>query len=258
MAQPVVNVIGHVLRGNCPEPALLFHVLAPPIADAQHTYLVLPTLPSRPACTPSRHWLVANPSMDDKMISGMNDLIEAILSGDDVRAEWALPTIVAYGDVAVSALARQMAGAHADARWWIARTLAAIPTPQSVSLLTQMIDDCDSDVRACAAMALGELHAAEGADALIAHLADESAHVAEVCTMALSRLGTAAVSALVRALQDGDSLTRIRAAKALAPIESHEAIPALIHALDDDNAIVTYYAEDALMRMGVGTVLLKP
>jgi HEAT repeat protein len=196
--------------------------------------------------------------MDDTTTCGMNDLIEAILSGDDARAERALPAIAAYGDVAVSLLARQMAGAHADARWWIARTLAAIPTPQSVLLLIQMMDDHDSDVRACAAMALGELSAAEGADALIAHLADESAHVAEICTMALSRLGTTAVSALVRALQNSDSPTRIRAAKALVPIESHEAIPALIHALDDENAIVSYYAEDALLRMGVGTVLLKP
>jgi HEAT repeat protein len=196
--------------------------------------------------------------MDDQMTLGIDDLIEAILSGDDAQAELALPIIVTYGDAAVSTLAQQMAGAHADARWWIARTLAAIPTPQSVSLLTQMMDDRDSDVRACAAMALGELHAADGADTLIAHLADESAHVAEVCTVALSRFGAAAVSALVRALQDGDWLTRIRAAKSLAPIESHDAIPALIHALDDDNALVTYYAEDALMRMGVGLVLLKP
>jgi HEAT repeat protein len=247
-----------VLRSNCPEPALLSHVLAPPIADAQHTYLVLLTLLAHPTCTLSPHWSAANPSMDDTMTCRMNDLIEAILSGDDVRAERALPTIAAHGDIAVSALARQIAGAHADARWWIARTLAAIPTPQSVLLLIQMMDDHDSDVRACAAMALGELHAVEGTDTLIAHLTDESAHVAEVCTMALSRLGTAAVSALVHALQDGDSPTRIRAAKALVPIESHEAIPALIHALDDNDAIVTYYAEDALFRMGVGTVLLKP
>jgi len=47
-----------------------------------------------------------------------------------------------------------------------------------------------------------------------------------------SRLGAEAVSALVCALQAGDSSTRIAAAKALAPIESHEAIPALIHALE--------------------------
>ena len=255
--QSAANAIGHVLRSNCLEPALLFHVSALPIADAQHTCLVLPTLPSRLACTCSRHWPVSNPPMDNTTC-GMNDMIEAILSGDDARAERALLTVAAYGDVAVSALVQRMAGADADARWWIARTLAAIPTLQSISLLIRMMDDCNSDVRACAAMALGELGAAEAADALIVHLADESAHVAEVCTVALSRLGTGAVSALLCALQDGDPPVRIRAAKALVPIESHEAIPALIHALDDDNALVTYYAEDALLRMGVGTVLLKP
>jgi HEAT repeat protein len=121
-----------------------------------------------------------------------------------------------------------------------------------------MMDDPASDVRACAAMALGELNAAKGANALIAHLADESALVAEVCTVALSRVGAAAVPALLPALREGDTLTRIRAAKALVPIESHEAIAALIHALDDENAVVTHYAEDALARMGVGMLLVKP
>jgi HEAT repeat protein len=62
----------------------------------------------------------------------------------------------------------------------------------------------------------------------------------------------------LRALQEGVPVERIRAAKALVPIESHEAIPALVHALDDENAIVTHYAEDALERMGVGMVLLQP
>jgi len=105
---------------------------------------------------------------------------------------------------------------------------------------------------------LGELAAADGVDALAAHLADESAHVSEVCAVALSCIGAAAVPALLRALQEGDSLTRARAAKALVPIESQEAIPALIHALDDENAVVTYYAQDALERMGIGMILVKP
>jgi HEAT repeat protein len=42
------------------------------------------------------------------------------------------------------------------------------------------------------------------------------------------------------------------------PIESQEAISALIHALDDENAVVTYYAQDALERMGIGMILVKP
>ena len=63
---------------------------------------------------------------------------------------------------------------------------------------------------------------------------------------------------LLAKLQAGNVLQRIRAAKALVPIESHEAIPALIAALDDENAVVTHYAEEALERMGVGMVLVKP
>lgn len=192
------------------------------------------------------------------MTPGMSQILDAVLSGEDARAEPAVSALaVVGGDEAVSAFAQHLAGAHTDGRWWVARALAVIQTPQSVRLLTEMMGDPAADVRACAAMALGELHAAEGAEALAAHLADESAHVAELCSVALSRIGVPAVPTLLRALQDGGSLTRIRAAKALVPIESHEAIPALFQALDDENAVVTHYAEAALERMGVGMVLLK-
>ena len=196
------------------------------------------------------------------MTREMGDLLKAIVSGEDERAELAVLALSAVGDDgAVSELIRRLPEASSDGRWWIARALAVLPRPQSAATLIELLNDPDSDVRACAALALGELHAlcgAETAGALIAHLADESAHVAEVCTVALCRIGAAAVPGLLRALQEGVPVERIRAAKALVPIESHEAIPALVHALDDENAIVTHYAEDALERMGVGMVLLQP
>jgi len=50
---------------------------------------------------------------------------------------------------------------------------------------------------------------------------------------------------------------RGRAARALAHIADPQSIPALITALDDENPIVEYYADIALQKMGVGTVLLK-
>jgi HEAT repeat protein len=196
------------------------------------------------------------------MTPGMDDLLQAILSGQDERASVALPALAAIDHArVVSELAGQLLEANADGRWWIARTLATISTPQSAATLIQMLNDPDSDVRACAALALGELHTITGeesAEALAAHLADESAHVAEVCTAALGRIGAAAVPTLLRALEQGVPVERIRAAKALVPIESHEAIPALVQALDDGDAIVTFYAQDALERMGVGMVLLQP
>jgi HEAT repeat protein len=192
----------------------------------------------------------------------VNHLVDVFLSGDDAQAEQTLPAIAfADGEQIVSAFERRLSGTDCDGRWWIARALATIQQSQSVALLTQLLNDPDSDVRACAAMALGELHpisGAEGADALAAHLADENAHVAEICTVALWRIGAAAVPILVRKLQAGSPLERIRAAKALVPIESHQAIPALVAALDDVNAVVTHYAEEALERMGVGMVYVKP
>lgn len=192
----------------------------------------------------------------------VNRLVEVLLSSDDPQAEQTIAAIgLADADAVVSALEQRLPGATADERWWIARALAVIPTSQSVALLTRLIDDPDADVRACAAMALGELQAisgAEGAKSLAAHLSDENAHVAELCTVALWRIGAAAVPILLRKLQDGNVLERIRSAKALVSIESQEAIPALIAALDDENAVVTHYAEEALERLGVGMVYVKP
>nr|HID14243.1 hypothetical protein [Anaerolineae bacterium] len=56
----------------------------------------------------------------------------------------------------------------------------------------------------------------------------------------------------------GDLLARVGAARALSIIQPEEAIPALCAALDDPSAIVTYHAEEALERMGVGGVLIQP
>jgi len=192
----------------------------------------------------------------------VNCLVETLLSSDDAQAEQTIAAIgLADAEAVVSALEQRLPGSTADERWWMARALAVIPTPQSVALLIRLMDDPDADVRACAAVALGELQAisgAEGANALAVHLSDENAHVAELCTVALWRIGTAAVPTLLRKLQEGNVLERIRSAKALVPIGSHEAIPALIAALDDENAVVTHYAEEALERLGVGMVYVKP
>ena len=192
----------------------------------------------------------------------IDHLVDALLSGDDERAEQTIPAIaLADAEEVVSALERRLTPISPDERWWVARALAAIPTARSVSILARLMDDPHSDVRACAAMALGELHAIAGTggtEALAAHLDDENAHVAEICAVSLGRVGVPAVPVLLARLQAGNVLQRIRAAKALVPIESHEAIPALIAALDDENAVVTHYAEEALERMGVGMVLVKP
>ncbi len=74
----------------------------------------------------------------------------------------------------------------------------------------------------------------------------------------LARIGPPAVPALIAALQADQSPVRAGAARALSIIQPEDAIPALCTALDDASAIVAYYAEEALERMGVGLLLFRP
>jgi HEAT repeat protein len=64
---------------------------------------------------------------------------------------------------------------------------------------------------------------------------------------------------LIQALEDQTPAVRVQAARALVRIQSRQAIPALIKALDDPEAAVEHYAWEALQRMGVGvTVFFRP
>ena len=64
---------------------------------------------------------------------------------------------------------------------------------------------------------------------------------------------------MIAALGDKTPAVRAQAARALVRIESQQAIPALIRALDDPEPTVEHYAWEALQRMGVGvTVLFQP
>jgi HEAT repeat protein len=67
------------------------------------------------------------------------------------------------------------------------------------------------------------------------------------------------VAGLIRALaQDAQPRVRTHAARALALIGDTSAIPALFKALEDDSAMVQYWVEEGLERMGVGQVYFKP
>ena len=79
-----------------------------------------------------------------------------------------------------------------------------------------------------------------------------------VAADSLARIGSPAVPALIAALQAKVTSVRAGAARALCIIQPEEAVPALCAALDDPSAAVTYYAEEALERLGVGLMLFRP
>ena len=161
-------------------------------------------------------------------------------------------------DAVMPSLRALLADADTDRRWWAARALAAVGIPAARDLLIAALTDPDPDVRACAAQGLGELDAEEAVAGLVRCMADPSPFVSRIAADGLARIGPPAVTALIAALQEGEVLARAGAARALSFIQPEDAIPALYAALDDPSAVVTYYAEEALERMGVGLVFFRP
>jgi len=186
-------------------------------------------------------------------------LLEAFTSGDDDRAEAAALALGRLGDAALPAARDLLSRPNVDARWWATRALGEIGSAAAISLLIEQCADPDPDVRACAIYALGLSgeRAVDAAPTLVQRLADSSMHVGRLAADALARIGSVATPALITLLKEGTPPVRGRAARALAQIADPKSIPALIAALDDESPIVEYYADIALQKLGVGTILLK-
>ena len=189
---------------------------------------------------------------------GLQALLTDLLCGDDDRAEQAAQAIGALGMAAFEIIQPLCADARADHRWWAARTLSQIHSEAAHQALIDLLADADSDVRACAAFALGEAQSEQSIGPLARLLSDSSVFVSAMASDALARIGQLTVPTLIDRLRNGVGLERARAAKALLAILDSRSIPALIAALDDDSPVVEHYASEALTRLGVGTVLIKP
>jgi HEAT repeat protein len=59
-------------------------------------------------------------------------------------------------------------------------------------------------------------------------------------------------------MENGSPQARIEAARALGFIGDARAVPQLFKALDGDSAILEYWADQGLERMGVGMVFFNP
>ena len=75
---------------------------------------------------------------------------------------------------------------------------------------------------------------------------------------ALVAAGPDAVPPLLNIMEYGPQKSRLEAVRALALLEDHRAIPVLFHALDDESALVTHWADQGPQRMGVGMTFFKP
>lgn len=185
----------------------------------------------------------------------MDSLIEFFTSGDEMVCEAKAIALGRQGQAGVVTLEALLAAGEADARFWALRGLWANGSNEAVALLIDALQDKDEMVRSGATLALGEMKARAAVEALAHLLTGDSSASGNHAADALSKIGLAATPVLTEALKHDQPWVRVRAAKALVPIEDRAAIGPLFHVLEDESYLVRHYAELALARMGVGQMV---
>jgi HEAT repeat protein len=187
----------------------------------------------------------------------LDELLADLTSGDETRAENAVPGLVELGEDAFPALRNLLDSADADQRWWALRTLAQAPQPQTEWLLPFLTDSA-AEVRQAAALGLCSHPDETAIKPLIRALSDADSLVSDLARNALVVIGKPAVPSLLEIPGDAQQRARINALRALAEICDYSAIPTLMAALEDDSVMMQHWAEEGLERLGLNMVYLKP
>jgi HEAT repeat protein len=189
----------------------------------------------------------------------MRDLLKELTSGDDARAENAVPALVDLGEEVIPALLDLTRSDDVDSRWWAVRALAASPHAQITDLIP-LLADSSSEVRAAAALALCNHPHESAVEALIHTLADVDSLTAGLAANALVLIGGASVPSLLEIMDKAPTSVRTRsvALRALSEIRDHRAIPIMMKCLGEESAILRYWAQEGLTRLGLDMVYVKP
>jgi HEAT repeat protein len=195
------------------------------------------------------------------MSRAVQDLLQALAGEDDLSAEAAAAGLSgldpALQQQALAALQALLSTPQPDQRWWAARALAALPGAEITPLLLQALEDEDASVRQCALLGL-RLRPDPGAVAgLVAVLDDPDPLARRLAGQALGAIGREAVPRLLEVMAGSQHPARLEAARALATIGDTRAIQALFEALDG-SALLEYWANEGLERMGVGMNFFIP
>ncbi|MBE0408857.1 MAG: HEAT repeat domain-containing protein [Anaerolineales bacterium] len=181
-----------------------------------------------------------------------------LTSGDDDLAEGAVNQLASLGRQSLPLLTEMLSTADADARWWATRALSEINDPRVVPLLLERLNDADESVRHCALVALRLQPAPEAVGHLVKLLGNRDRLLAHLAADALIAIEKAAVPALVDSARNQSQAARLEAMRALARIGDPASIPILFAAYEEQSALMEFWADEGLERMGVGMVFYKP
>jgi len=187
----------------------------------------------------------------------MQDLLDELTSGDDARAENVIPALVELGEAVIPHLLDLTRSGNVDFRWWAVRALAAFPQAQTDDLIS-LLGDSSAEVRAAAALALCNHPHESAVEALIRSLADRDSLAAGLAANALVLIGSASVPSLLEVMSNAPTSVRILALRALSEICDHRAIPTMMKCLSEESAILQYWAQEGLNKLGLNMVYVKP
>lgn len=190
-------------------------------------------------------------------MSSLDALLADLTSGDEMRAEAAVPGLVELGEDAFPALRDLLHSSDADYRWWALRTLAQ-STHARTEWLLPLLNDPVPEVRQAAALGLCSHPDETATSPLVQALSDADSMVSSLACNALVAIGKPAVPFLMEMSAGAPQMARINAIRALAEIGDHRAIPALMAVLEDDSVMIRHWAEDGLERLGLNMVYFKP
>ena len=188
----------------------------------------------------------------------MDTLLANLTSGDETLAQSAMDKLVALGEKALPELEKILGSPDADQRWWAISTAAQIDAVD-VDWLIDALDDESLVVRQSAALGLTGHPCPKAVPALINSLCAPDSMLTTLAANALTAIGTDAVPALLEFNQDPEikASARLGAIRALAEIADTRAIPALMAALEGDSALISYWAEIGLEKLGLDMVYMK-
>ena len=190
-------------------------------------------------------------------VPALQDLLSDLTSGNETRAEKAVPALIELGEEAIPALLDLTRSADVDHRWWSLRVLAQSPQAQA-EWLVPFLSDPAREVRQCAALGLAIKPDDSAVQPLVQALSDEDSMVSSLAVNALVKIGSAAVPALIDVVKSASQSARIHALRALAEIRDHRAIPVMMKVMDEDSVLLQHWAKEGLDRLGLDMVYFKP
>jgi HEAT repeat protein len=190
----------------------------------------------------------------------LQHLMDELTSGDEHRAEAVVQKIAGFGEKAAMLLLELYchSDSNGEVRWWALRAITEIPCEHSKTALTTALGDEDNGVRYCAALGLREQPTAQAIPALVDLLNSPDKLLARLASDALIHSGEEAVPALLAVMDSGPQTARLEAVRALAHIGDKRSIPKLFGALEEGSAMLEYWANEGLEKMGIGMLFYKP